>query len=391
VDPDVWNRLVPATHLFNRHHFLLALEQSKVEDADMEYLLFWENGTLAASAVLSKFYINLDLFIGDNQAVRLIKRIFPNFFKIKVLFCGTPISAGHKNVYMEGLYQSVIKLSAEYIDQVCRRNDIGYSVYKEFLEAEATTFEQLTAHGYFRAPSLPSVAMELPFLSYDEYFGALRHPFRRQINLSMKKINSVRPVFVQSYFEGNQDERHPVFTILSSVQLSAEKFYELYISVMSRATVKLEVLNKQFFRNFFISSRGEIRILTMVFRGEILGVFLLSCIKDELTFIWTGKDSHKDQYDTYANLMNAMVCYAIAERCTKIIMGQTSYYPKQRVGGSVFPLFIFFKSHRWNQRLLRLLKPLIFPETTTDKLKTFKCDIHSRERERCHAETSSAG
>ena len=217
---------------------------------------------------------------------------------------------------------------------------------------------------------------------------------------SAKKIGGGRPRFVEGYFEGletdgrsgslkktgkeavnvsaetvGKDLEYPVFTILKASEYAAFTFYELYLQVMDRAAVKLEVLNRSFFENFFEAMEAEIRILAMVYRGEVLGVFVLALVEDELTFIWTGKEAARDKYDTYFNLMNAMMCYALDQGCERLILGQTSFYAKQRIGGIVEDLFLYFKCHQgWKHWILEKLNAQLFPRLELPELRVFKDD-----------------
>lgn len=370
-----WNSIVSEFEIFHQHHFLKALDLSNVENAKMQYLLIKENDICIATCVLSEFTLNLDLFIGDYKIVRWIKSISPNFFKIQVLFCGTPISAGHKNISIadNSLQGLVIDQIAIYIDEHCRKHKIGYSIFKEFDAKSVSEFSSLENHNYFKSYSLPNSILDHEFESYGEYMDNLRYKYRRQIKSALKSINSSKPIFTNKYFDTDQLEEHPVFTVLSPTQDNADHFYKLYCSVMERAKSKLEILNKDFFRFFFDAMKVELRILAMVFNGEVLGVFVLAKVKDELTFILTGKEKGKDEYNTYVNLLNAMVCYAIENGCKRIIMGQTSYYPKQRMGAKIFDLFIYFKAHLvWKQKLLKSLQGIIFPKEELAPLNVFR-------------------
>jgi len=123
IDAETWNALISKDNIFHQHHFLSLLNESKVEDAVMKFLTIRKDDTIIATAVLSLFEINLDLFIGDSGIIHVIKRTFPNFFKIKVAFCGTPISAGHKNIFFQDpkIQDQILELIAPYFDQYCKK------------------------------------------------------------------------------------------------------------------------------------------------------------------------------------------------------------------------------------------------------------------------------
>ena len=79
MDPVQWNSLITDTNFFHTHWALSVLEKAKVEDAQVEYIGFYDNSTLVGSAVLNVFRIDLSLFIGDNPFIQWIKKVEPLF------------------------------------------------------------------------------------------------------------------------------------------------------------------------------------------------------------------------------------------------------------------------------------------------------------------------
>lgn len=378
IDPIEWDSVVSSNEPFNSHRFLKSLQNGKVENANYYFLIIKKDNQLLANAVLSCFYINLDLFIGDNKLINLIKKLKPNAFKLNILFCGTPVSIGHKNIsYLPDKinFSDVIAIIAKEADKIAKENKIRFCIFKEFFEPEATNLEQyLSSYNYFRGFSLPYIELPIRWKTFEEYVDQLKSSYRRQLVASLKKINTKAPVFVEDYYKSKKDEAFPVFTILKSNQFSPQFFFELYMSVMGRATTKLEILNEPFFEAIFRNMDAEIEILAMVFKGEILGATLLVDAHPELTFVWTGRSQAKDiKYDNYFNLLTAMVHYAIQKKYKILHLGQTAYYTKQRLGGHPENLFIFFKSYSWFwHQFVKVLKNTFFPDLKLNKIKSLK-------------------
>ncbi len=369
IDTKTWNGLISKDHLFHQHHFLSLLNESKVEEAVMQFLTIRENDIIVATAVLSSFEINLDLFIGDNGIINTIKHIFPKFFKIKVAFCGTPISAGHKNIFVQDLkiQDQVLELIAPYFDKYCKKNKIKYAIFKEFYSEELEQYQVLKKYNYFSAYSLPTTFLALEHGSFDDYLASLRANYRRQIKKTLQKIGQTTPLI------NHVSKDNPSFKTYHSNEFDAKTFYKMYVSVMNRATVKLEMLNEVFFENFFKKMHQELIILTLEYKNEVLATYILAKGQDELIFIWTGKYGDKDSYDSYANLMIAMVKLSFDLGFKRINMGQTSYYPKLRLGAIPKELFIFFKAYNPIKNfILKSLKNEIFPKEKTPELNVFK-------------------
>ena len=74
INRDEWNATVKSHDIFHHYDFLEALEMAKVEEADMHYLIFYNQDVVVATSVLSVFYLDLCIFIGNNSIIRQLKK-----------------------------------------------------------------------------------------------------------------------------------------------------------------------------------------------------------------------------------------------------------------------------------------------------------------------------
>ena len=116
---------------FHELSFLEILEEANVENADHNYLLIYEDNQAIATAILSNFTIDLSLFIGQKKWVRWIKKLFPNLFNIRILFCGTPVSIGHNNFHCTQKIEACLKILDAKMIEVAIKNRINCLVIKE--------------------------------------------------------------------------------------------------------------------------------------------------------------------------------------------------------------------------------------------------------------------
>ena len=94
---------------------------------------------------------------------------------------------------------------------------------------------------------------------------------------------------------------------------------------------------------------------------------------DTLTFMLVGKDEEKDEYDSYFNLVYAIISVGIQHGCKKIKMGQTAYWVKQCVGATPEDEFIYLASRKpFVHWILRSLRHVIFPQTKLKAANVFK-------------------
>ncbi|MFT3945415.1 MAG: peptidogalycan biosysnthesis protein [Agriterribacter sp.] len=377
IDPYTWDLLNPEAELFHTHRFLKALQKARVEDADMYFLVIKDGDRMVGTAVLSAFTINLDLFINVQSVTKLIKKMLPHIFKVRVLFCGTPVSAAHKNIQaMPYAATDVYKAVAEAMESIAAKAKANTLIFKELLPGDLQYADALLRQGYFRGYSIPSTWMPVKHDTYNNYLKSMRHNFRRQIIASLKKAGMELPV-VSNNSSALFTAGKPVIRYVSWEEISGKEFYTYYLSVMSRAAVKLETLNEAFFENVFTALADKVKLIAFVHNGEIICVFAFTIYNRGLNFLWTGKKHDKDAFDSYHNLLNALVDIAIENRCEKLVLGQTSYYPKQRIGACTEDRFIYVRSRRsLIHSLLKKLNPWIFPYMKVSALNVFKKQPH---------------
>jgi predicted N-acyltransferase len=229
----------------------------------------------------------------------------------------------------------------------------------------------LTEHGFFRGHSIPYVSMDIRWPSFESYLSALRHNYRRPIKLTLKRRGQSRPEIVMdpsSFFPAEM----PKLIVDGKQACSPQAFFELYLQVMDRAKVKLETLNRAFFEHLYANM--DVRVLAMIKGEQILGAAILIVDGTTMTFLLVGLDyTKRDEYEIYFNLVYGIISLAIEWGCTKLNLGQTSYWLKQRIGGVCIPEYLYFKAnHHLVHSCLRTLRSVIFPETALPVPRVFR-------------------
>jgi len=147
----------------------------------------------------------------------------------------------------------------------------------------------------------------------------------------------------------------------------------MYLSVMDRSKVILEVLNREFFKQIMHTMEKETKTISLKLGDKILGSAMLAKDHESLVFLLVGLDyAERDTYDVYFNLIYAILSFAIRNKVKRLDLGQTSYYIKQRIGGKCIPMFFYIKSRkRMINWLLRRFQTALFPVTKLNKHKVF--------------------
>lgn len=373
IDPQHWDSILNEQDIFHRHSFISVVEDSRVENAGFSFLAMYDDEKLVSTTVFSSFNVSLDLFISSNRFVKALKKFFPGLFTIKILTCGLPASFGQLNlkIISDDYAGAVCSLIAEEMKGLAKKAGIGMMTIKEFRQEELKCFSRFEEEGFFTGCSIPYMNMDVKWKSFDEYLFSLRHPYRRKIILSLKKIWQLRPEIISAE---DYDYRHtgPALILADAREDFAEEFYRKYLAVMSRTTTKLETLNLSFFKNLF-RQKCNCKLLHLIADGKIISTAVLVFTSDALTFMLLARENETDEYDSYFNLVYAIIALAIQRGCKKIKMGQTAYHVKQCVGAMPEEEFIYFAGRRpLLHRLLKSLRHVIFPQTKLKPMNVFR-------------------
>ena len=355
IPESVWDGLVAEEHPYHTHRLIRAVEDARVERSRFWYLLFYDGNRAVSSAVLSAFTVSLDLFLGPafQKLAAIVRRRFPRFLRIDVLFCCLPASFGQSNVIVR---DGVLELLVREMESIARESGLRFFCIKEFKKHELPRVALLEDLGFFRGSSIPYMSMDVRWQTFDEYLGSLRHSYRRHIRRSLAKRATMRIV------------------VGGAEVVSPRRFFELYCNVMARSETKLEMLNEAFFERLWIELGAELQIIAAVDDDHVLGAALLVKSGTTLNFMLVGlPGTRQTPNDVYFNLLYAIVEQAIRQRCERLNLGQTAYWGKQQIGGEAEEEFLFFKAANPSlHALLRSLRRILFPRLKLQAARVFK-------------------
>jgi len=373
VDPGHWNSILDKKDVFHAHGFIKIVEDSRTENASFHYLLIYDIDQLVATTVLSTFKISLDLFISKNKLVSVLKKIYPNFFTIRILVCGLPASFGQLNIKVTDKKYAgeVSQVIAETMKSISGKMSISLMTVKEFRPEEMQLFDGFEREGFFAAHSIPYMNLKINWKTFSEYLSSLKHNYRRRILLSLKKINHTEPVIVPAFDYDTASKQPALVLSPPGDEHFASEFYRKYLEVMKRTPTKLETLNREFFSNLF--KQEEYKLLNLVVEGKAVSSAVVKFAGDELIFMLVAKEDNADEYDSYFNLVYGIIALAIQTGCKKISMGQTAYWVKQCAGAVPEPESIYFASRkRLVHWVLKSLRSVIFPEMKLKSINVFR-------------------
>ncbi|MEE8526541.1 MAG: aminotransferase class I/II-fold pyridoxal phosphate-dependent enzyme, partial [Thermoanaerobaculia bacterium] len=364
VDPVVWDALVTPGDLQASHRFVKLCQDSRIEDAKYRHVLLYQDGALAAIASLCRMTVNLDVLAPSalRGTAQRARRLFPEFLRLPVLFCGLPVSFG----------QSCLRFAPE-ADRAAALNTLAGTMaelgeelgsellcFKEFGPSERADLDGLVRAGYLRLPSLPSCHLPLRWRSFDAYLADMRAGYRRQARLDRSTAQRL----------GLRVRR------LADFGAESASLHRLYENVVDRTEYRLERLPRAFFENLNKGLADRASALLLERDDEVVAVAILLEAEDTMTFLLAGIDDRVNrEHHCHPLLVSAVVAEAIRSGARNLELGQTAYGVKGRFGAETTPrwLYIRHRSPRWH-RLLGLTSARLFPAHEITNRRVFRAD-----------------
>ena len=376
IEPALWDAINAPHGLYWTHRFFKSIESSGVMDASYWYIMFYQDGNLVATAVLSDFIVSLDLLLPMfiQHICNHIRRIRKSFMKLRILFCGIPLSIGKHtlSVSTSTSKRQVIKELHYRMEQIARCEGINYLCWKEFPESESYITKELIVLDYIKALSIPRMTLNIRWPTWEVYVQEMRHSYRRKIYQSLQRLGKhkiLSPI-------GNDDNIKVTYPrlIVSEFKLNhASRMNQLYQEVMKRSTTKLEILNLAFFERTAMHMTDDLVFIGLEDENNIQGAALLGKNGNWLNFLLVGFNYEcRDRYQTYFNLLNGIIAYGIKKGYKLIDLGQTTYDIKSRLGGESEEMYFCLKPLSTVTRfILRFLSKLLFPKTHIPSRRVF--------------------
>jgi predicted N-acyltransferase len=336
--------------------FLRAVERSMGAEAGFGNIVFRDAaGETAGAAFLSLYPIDGLLLAPERwkQLGTRLRRLWPSFLKVKVLFCGCPVSTGesHLRIASGADHRALLHQLDRLLVRIARNQCTLFIVFKEFGPGEIARTDALTTLGYFRADSLPMNSFPTRFRDFDHVCASVRSRYRSQILRSRKKFE--RAGLRVLHLRGGE----------GIDKLYTEEVHHLYLSVLRRAEVKLECLPAEFFREL-AQQFPEEAAFTLVCQGERVVAFVCGLFQqDSYLNLFCGFDyGLNPKTDLYFNLMYEDLDYALRQNVRSLHVGQTADEFKSRMGCYLEPRYFYVKALGPGlQQLVQAGSPFLFP------------------------------
>jgi len=321
VPEDDWNRLAAGRSCTFSHEFWRTLAQARLNDFKYRYVIFREDNGNAVG--LTSFYsITTDVAIFAPKWLRsllnVVRRAFPNFLKVRMLECGTPVTLNSPPIVtVENRHiPAVVEALDQLLANVARAERIFLIVIRDF-EPEALYLEpEFQKYGYRWIDNLPNTYLDIQWDTPEKYLAALKSYYRSKL---MKHLRRNR----------ESNVRHELTENFSHL---ADRLCHQWNVVHAQADeFQREMLTPDFYRALRQEMGSRAKVLLFFRNDAPAGHALLLHDGDLLRWLYFGRERPGND-SLYFYVIYKVIETAIQLGVRKVEMGLTTYSIKRDLG-----------------------------------------------------------
>jgi hypothetical protein len=323
----IWGELLADASVAMSLPFWRVLEQARLNDFEYRYVLFVNE--VGQALGLTCFYsVTTDIAIFAPRPLRAllngVRRVFPNFLKLRMLECGTPITISSPPFARRAdvTDKEMVAALHEVLHQNARADGQLLIIVRDF-EPNAHALEhEFQRHGYHWIDSLPNTYINIEWTTPDQYLSAMRSYYRSKLLKHLKR---------------NQ-EAGISHRLVDDFDDLAETLHAQWMVVHESASeFQREVLTPEFYRRFS-QEMGALSKAILFYREEMLvGHALLLVDGETVRWLYVGREVAGND-GLYLYVAQTVVETAIVLGAKRLEMGLTTYQIKQDLGAEVTPI-----------------------------------------------------
>jgi hypothetical protein len=200
---------------------------------------------------------------------------------------------------------------------------------KDFPATYRSALEPLCSSDYARMPSMPMTRLPLRYENWDQYFGTLSKPTRKDLRRKFRKADRAPKIEM---------------AVVTEIAPFIDEIYPLYLAVHERSALKFETLTKDYF--LAVADRMPDRARFFIWRqtGKIVAFsFCLVCgeaIYDECIGLdySVALDLH-----LYFYTLRDIISWALQQRLKNYYSNPLNYEPKLHLDCELVPLDLYVR------------------------------------------------
>lgn len=333
IPADTWDTLAcSGSCLFDRV-YLQVMEEAKLNDLKFRYVIITNAmDTPIALALIYSITTDAAIFAPPalRNALKVIRKLIPSFFKFHTLECGSPINL-HSPPFVstdKALDKSIITELNKLLTEFARENGHFVIVLRDFEAPDWDLKYHVSESGFHWVPALPNSYLDVTWRTMDDYLSAMRSPYRYHL---LKQVRTHRAAGL--WYELRDD-----FADMADI------LHGQYMQIYRKADeCQREILNPIFYREISDKMGFRTKVILFFQEDKVIGHALLMLDGSLLRTMYYGRTvPEKDGF--YHVMLYATVETAILIGASKVEFALTNYESKLALGAYLSPIFIAIKS-----------------------------------------------
>jgi hypothetical protein len=282
-------------------------------------------------AVQPFFILALDILVGVSPrigpALDFIRRLWPNFMKVRTLMVGSAAGEGHLDGEDELSWHKSAQRLSESIVQHAREAGTRLIVLKEFHARYRAAMEPFRHKGFTRVPSMPMVRLDIDYENFEGYMrGALNSSKRKKLRNKLKAS-------ANAGLEMSE---------VSDIRNVIDDAFPLYMRVYERSSLRFEKLTKEYFCAMGRQMPDKARFFVWRQNGKIVA-FASALVNGDVFFgEYLGFDySVAIELHLYHRVFHDLVSWSIAHGYKHYDSSGLNYDPKYQLGFLLDPIDLY--------------------------------------------------
>lgn len=322
---DEWNAIAKPHGYNYSPDFLELVESSMTDDCCHNYgLIYDENNSPVSITRLTISKTDIAIFASGwlRTALTNIRRLFPNFLKIRILECTSPIPSQHQlNASGQDHKGTLIQTLGKTVLEIARKNRVFLVIIGAFEPQDHRCEPFLQDLGYQFVPCLPVATLNIAWETPAAYLSAMKSYFRSKLQRHLR-INQSNQIHHE--LRDNFDDL-------------AQELWQQWLVVREQATeYNGETLTPNFYKDISLKFGARSKVLLIYSKNKLAGHALL--LVDGDTLRWRNFGRAKAENDSlYIYVCHKVVETAINLGVKRLDMGVTTYAIKRDFGASIVP------------------------------------------------------
>ncbi len=204
-----WDRIYP--DIPEGYGYLKNSEETLGGQFKFYYISVYENGRILCAA---------PLFVADYPLDTTLPFSLPRSLNFRAVICGSPTCEGRIGIARDASSQEMIDIIVREMSSIAERERAAVIAFKEFSADYDGLLTRLKPMGFHKFSALPSVELDLPFGSFEEYLNSLSKKTREDLRRKYRRVDGKVNIEME---------------VRDSLGETADEAYGLYLANLGRA------------------------------------------------------------------------------------------------------------------------------------------------------------